>query len=155
MNFPANPLPLIVMLALLVPLAIVAFFALVLAVIAKLGGWQKLAEAYPAQTMQRGTPISMQSVNLRRWAGYNNCVTFSANDAGMWMQVMWPFSFRHPPLFFPWSEVEVAEENLFGLIRMVRLQMLATPNVPVRISKKLARRLRAAAGKSWPGPNWT
>jgi hypothetical protein len=150
MNPAANQLLFVIALVVLVPVAIVALFALILATISRLGGWRRLAEIYSAQTMPRGAQFGMQSVQLRRWAGYNNCVHFAADESGLWLWCMWPFTFRHPQLYFPWSEISLANERVLGMIPVTRLELLQVPEVPLRISQKLAQRLQVAAGKGWP-----
>jgi hypothetical protein len=150
MNPAANPLLLVVLLSALVPVAIVALFAVILATISRLGGWHQLAENYPAQTMPRGRQFGMQSVQLRRWAGYNNCVHFAADESGLWLWCMWPFTFQHPQLYFPWSEISLSNLRVLGIIPVTQIQLRQVPSVPLRISQKLAQRLQSAAGKSWP-----
>lgn len=149
-NPAAKPLLFVAMLSVLVPMAIVAMFAVILATISRLGGWQRLAEIYSAQTMPRGRQFSMQSVQLRRWAGYNHCIHFAADESGLWMGCMWPFSFQHPQLYFPWSDVSLANIRVLGIIPVTQIQLRQVPSVPLRISQKLAQRLQVAAGNSWP-----
>lgn len=92
-----------------------------------------------------------QSVQMRTlWGNYNNCVNFGADQTGLYMAVFPLFRFGHPPLFIPWSEIQVVSGNQ-GLIFKKRKLLLGRQElIPLLVSSSLAEKLQEAAGQAWP-----
>jgi hypothetical protein len=128
-------------------LLIVAGFVLLLALIARFGGWRELARRYPADTALRQERWAwwegrrgwwgLTSIRLRWFAGYNGCILWRADDEVLHLRIVPPFNLFHPPLAIPWSEMEV--EKVTRLYIRVRLG-----DVPLYLSRRIARPLLAA-----------
>lgn len=86
------------------------FFAGLLVVIAKVGGWTKLAEKFPAdREPDEATCFRGQFLQIG-WCGYNGCTTIRVSPDGLYLAV-WPIFVAHPPILIPWSELRVFQER--------------------------------------------
>lgn len=109
-------------------------------VLARLGGWSKLADTYPARSPFIGRRFRFQFVQLAGWVGYNGCVTAGSDPFTLYLS-LWPIlRLGHPPLLIPWSEVSARIERRRGF-PVVLLTFARAPGVEVRISGRLAGRL--------------
>jgi hypothetical protein len=72
-----------------------------------------------------------------------------ANDEGIGLAVLWPFRLGHPPLFIPWSEMNMSQVNWLYLFPLVRFDFEQEPSVALFIEPKLARKIQEAIGQSW------
>jgi hypothetical protein len=90
---------------------LVAWWCVVLTLVAWLGGWRRLAERFPASTVPAGPMLTWQSIRLGFWTGYNNCVTIRTTPDGLYLAVIALARPGHPPLFIPWRELTPLREN--------------------------------------------
>ena len=91
-----------------IPLFCILFWMLICTIMAWLGGWRALGEAYPAAEKPQGRRFRMQKIRCG-WVDYNGCVTLAVTPAGLYLAV-WPlFRSGHPPLLLPWSSLHVLE----------------------------------------------
>ena len=73
--------------------------------ISHVGGWAKLAQAYP----DADPTLSAQGKNYycRSGAigpvGYGSCLQIRVCKAGLRLSMLFPFRIGHPPLFIPWD----------------------------------------------------
>lgn len=126
----------------------------VLLVLSRIAGWRRLAERYPCSAPIAGRSWWFQSAGIRCYleANYGNCLTVTVNDGGLGLAILFPFRIGHPPLFIPWSEVEVSEVKRLFFLRRVRLTFPEEPSIWIEISTGLARKIQAAIGQDWFGP---
>jgi hypothetical protein len=116
------------------------FWVGTLRLIARLGGWRKLAEHYRAERPAEGARWRWCSLTLGRWCGYNGAVTVTANERGLGLSLPWFFAFGHDEVFIPWRDVTpVVRQQTFT--RAVTLTTSLAPSVPITISMKLAKRV--------------
>jgi hypothetical protein len=131
-----------------VALGIAAYWFALCHAIAALAGWRALARAYPARGLGGGGErIRFAAAQLRWLTGYNGCLTFEAGPMALRVSV-WPvFRAGHPPLEVPWSEITARREpRRRWLGARATLRFTRTPEVPVRVTQRLAERLAAASG---------
>jgi hypothetical protein len=121
-------------------------------VIALWGGWKTLAESYAsgsdpsdAAVAAAGERFRMRSARFRAGCSYSHCITFAATPWGLHLSLPFPFSFGHAPLRLPWSELRAREETVW-LIPVVVLSTTRHPDLPIKVSRGLGRRLLAGAG---------
>jgi len=131
------------------PLEFVIFFVLlwctVSFVLATIGGWRRLAEAYRFEGTFEGSQWRFTSARIRWGVNYNGCLTIGANERGLYVAVLLPFRLAHPPLFIPWSDVGVTEQR--GLVfRYLEFGFLKAPGVPFRVRHQLGSSLLEAGG---------
>ncbi len=74
-----------------------------LLLLSQLGGWARLAERYPVNSVFIGREYPWQSAKIGM-VSYGSCLTLRVSDSGLGMSVMFPFRTSHPPIFIPWSE---------------------------------------------------
>ncbi len=101
MQDPTTDLALLPLVAVAFAIVFPIFWALIIGLISLLSGWQRLAQRYRATLPPTGRRWTWQR-GLVGWAGYNGVLILTANDQGLFMEVMWPFGFGHPRLFIPW-----------------------------------------------------
>jgi hypothetical protein len=114
--------------------------ALIVLALSFLGGWRRLGSHYAVGTSFNGRRFHFQSLQLRGWCGYNGCITAGSDAFHLYFSVWFPFRLGHPPLLIPWNDVRARGERRWW-IPIVVLSFDREPNVALRISRRLARRL--------------
>ena len=128
-------------------MAFILFWCVLLFAISMFSGWRQLATVYGANAPLTGTRFRFQSAQMRFSCNYGSCLTVTVNAEGLGLSVGAPFRSGHAPLFIPWSEISVKRET--GVFKIVTAVFTfdRVPNVPVRVSEKLAEKIAAAAAK--------
>ncbi len=143
--------------AFIIPLFVVGFAGLwVFAgfMVAQMGGWADLARVYRDDGTFRGRKWRFKSGSLGRLGGYGNCLTIGGNQDGLYLAVLLPFRVGHPPLFIPWPEITVSRKTrkfLFVTHSWTEFTFSRVPDVPLRITEGLARRILNGLGRSDDG----
>ena len=97
-----------------IPLIVTGFFIFftvlwcaVLAILSLAGGWNRLSKKFPAPELllSSGKEFRFQSARFRV-VNYSLCVTVRIQEEGIVISVMKLFSFRHKPVFIPYSEMK-------------------------------------------------
>ena len=129
----------------------IALWALVSYLVGLLSGWIALSRRFRDSGAFYSYQWPFQSVRMRTlWGNYNNCASFGADEAGLYMAVFPLFRIGHPPLFIPWSEIRVLSGNR-GLIFKKRKLLLGRHElIPLLVSVSLTEKLKEAAGQVWP-----
>jgi len=84
-----------------------------MALLSRLGGWKALAERYPCSGEAPRPRYWFGYGIFGRWCGYNGCLIVSADQAGCYLSLWRVFSFCHPPIFIPWSELrEIRKQTI-------------------------------------------
>ena len=134
---------------LLIPVFFVSIWLLVSACVSWIGGWSTLSKTYRAQSPFVGAKWTLQRAQMRWRTNYNNALTLGVNPQGLYLAIVFLYRFRHPPLLIPWSDVKVRRSSGW-VFEYVILTLGHEIEIPLKISKSLAEKLRAAAGASWP-----
>jgi hypothetical protein len=136
------------------PLYFIPFFIglwiLIGLAISFVGGWRELGKYYRSTNRIEGKKWTWQSGSFRYSTSYNHCLNIAANEEGI--QIAVPFMFRigHPPLFIPWTETRAKQEKSLIFWKITRFTFAKVPDVPLRISNRLAKKIQAAVGETWP-----
>jgi hypothetical protein len=133
----------------LFPVFLIALWCVVTAVVSQVGGWAILARQYRGSSEFMGEKWRMQSAQMRWRMSYNHCLTLGGSETGLYLSIMSPFRFRHPPLLIPWAEISVSRRHRFFL-NYVRLSLGHEAGIPLLLRPTIAERLRRAAGNHWP-----
>lgn len=135
----------------LFPLFFAGMWVGILLMISAVGGWGRLASHYRRTESITGTTWRFKSMGMRLWmpANYGGCLFVIANDEGIGFSVLFLFRIGHPPLFIPWSDIEVIEERFFYVFKRVRLTFSEEPSVAMWLDTKLAKKIQAAVGQDW------
>ncbi len=85
-----------------------------------------------------------------RWLiGYNHCLTIGADPRGLYLSIFFPFRIAHPPLFIPWQDISLVSKT-FLWVKYVELRLGRENAIPLRISDRLAQKLKSAAAGRMP-----
>lgn len=113
-------------------------------ILARVGGWEKLARAYRYDGTFNGKRWRFRSCKMNGYVNYNNCLTFSANPSGLYIDILPLFRFHHPPLLIPWSDIREKKDKGF-VFSYLELTFAAVPNVRLRLLESLGEKLLDAA----------
>jgi hypothetical protein len=116
--------------------------------ISRLSGWSSMAETYTYHEPHAAQCYSGQSAILRLTSSYKGVLKICADDQGLYFSVMFLFRPGHSPFFVPWGEISGTKKNYF-LYNVVDLRFQRTPNLPFRIYRRTADRLRDVANGRW------
>ena len=134
---------------LLIPIFFVTFWLLLCTLVSWIGGWTTLSRTYRTRTTFVGANWTWERGQMRWGTRYNNALTLGVNPQGLYLAILFLYRFRHPPLLVPWMEIKVRRTSGW-IFEYVILTLGHETAIPLKISKSLAARLRAAAGASWP-----
>ena len=76
--------------------------------------------------------------------GIRNYLTIGASRKGLYIAMLLPFRFRHPPLFIPWSDIAVTQKRMLFMTG-TQFPMGPSPGVTLWVSAGLADKLRQAS----------
>jgi hypothetical protein len=128
---------------------IIGIVVVVLVMLSHLAGWASLAEQFRCLQPFAGPRWNFQSGQFRWFVSYNNCLTVGADPQGFFLSVFPLFRIAHPPLFIPWREISVFRYKVLW-IKQAKLVLGHELRIPLTIRERLAQKLWAAAGASWP-----
>jgi len=94
----------------LVGIGIACFFPFLSWLLAKCGGWHRLATHYATWQPAEGEIHRFQSASFG-WVNYGSCLTIVLSSYGMRLAVAPIFRLWHPPLLIPWSEFHDIRER--------------------------------------------
>jgi len=132
-----------------VAVGVVILWAVVSYIVSFAGGWWKLAQRYRSERPLPAHRRAMQKGQMRFGSRYKSVLTLASDSEGIYLGVMYLFRPGHPPLFVPWTEVEVEapKRSLFTTTQVLRL---GRDRIPLKLRESLVDFL--LAGKADPGP---
>ena len=135
---------------LLAPGVIVGWFAII-GLLSWLGGWSRLARVYRDEMSEStdGHTWRMQSVSLRGWCGYNNCVSIEATAKGLKIAPWFIMRPGHPPLFLPFDEMTSSSRTMLG-VGLEQVRMTQDPAISIDFRRTLVDSVREELGDVWP-----
>ncbi|HAB12020.1 MAG TPA: hypothetical protein DCE47_10050 [Planctomycetaceae bacterium] len=135
---------------LLAPGVIVGWFAII-GLLSWLGGWSRLARVYRDEMSEStdGHTWRMQSVSLRGWCGYNNCVSIEATAKGLKISPWFIMRPGHPPLFLPFDEMTSSSRTMLG-VGLEQVRMTQDPAISIDFRRTLVDSVREELGDVWP-----
>ena len=135
---------------LLAPGVIVGWFAII-GLLSWLGGWSRLARVYRDEMSELtdGHTWRMQSVSLRGWCGYNNCVSIEATAKGLKISPWFIMRPGHPPLFLPFDEMTSSSSTMLG-VGLEQVRMTQDPAISIDFRRTLVDSVREELGDVWP-----
>lgn len=135
---------------LLAPGVIVGWFA-VIGLLSWSGGWSRLARVYRDEMSELtdGHTWRMQSVSLRGWCGYNNCINIEATAKGLKIAPWFIMRPGHAPLFLPFDEMTSKSRTVLG-VRLEQVRMQQEPGISIDFRRTLVDSIREKLGDVWP-----
>ena len=136
---------------LLAPGVILGWFAIV-GELSFSGGWNRLARGYrdDMSEMTVGHTWGMQSLSLRGWCGYNNCIVIEATERGVKVRPWTIMRPGHPPLFLPFDEMIMAKSRTLLGVRLKQVRMQKEPGISLDFRGTLVDGICARMGDVWP-----
>ena len=113
-------------------------------------GWKDLAESYPAKDFA-GTKRRFQSALVGR-VQHNGILTIGANNNGLYLDVWFPFSAGHPPLYIPWTNVVRVHREKRFFTNFVVLTFADQPHAMLHLWPRTAKRLQEWSGGGFAVP---
>jgi hypothetical protein len=139
----------------LFPFGFVAFWCLIMALVAQMSGWAKLAEYYRADDFFDGAKRHFQSMAMGtggvRNANFGGCVTFGVSSYALRLSLLFPFRPFHPPLAIPLADLS-AERGKTLLFNAVILRTQRAPEIRITISEALGRWIEESSNGLWKMP---
>lgn len=132
----------------LLPFAWVALLCFIMWVTARMCGWHALSRHYRAVDRFEGKRRRFCSVKMGS-GNYGGCVTLGAGPGGLYMAVMFPFSFAHSPLYIPWADLKPRVRTFWMFGEWLECEFERAPKVRMRLSMRLAKKLAADANHAW------
>jgi hypothetical protein len=120
-------------------------------VISRIDGWHLLAQRFRTEAEFTGPIYRWFNAAMRWGIRYNSALKVGTNVEGLYIAPLILFRMGHPPLFIPWSEISVGSSPWYDLFS-ITLTLGRAEQVPFRISRRTARKLRIQAGASWTDP---
>lgn len=133
------------------PLFFIAVWIFVLFLTSRVGGWSTLAQYYRTDRPFPGTIFRWQGAQLRYGTNYNGCLTFGADEEGLYIVPVTILRAFHSPLLFPWNEIESRPVKVWLFFNFVELRFLRAPGVPMKIPVSLADRIAASSAGRFGG----
>jgi len=114
--------------------AFIIFWGIIITLISRIGGWNKLTEVYPdLMTGEKGEKKMFVALRLSRSTNYNGTVIFEALPTGLRLSQFLFFRFGHENLFIPWSDI--MEKDSAGMYMIFELSR--SPEVKFSVKKSL------------------
>lgn len=108
-------------------------------------GWRTLAEKYLAKEKPKSKLIQGVSVSWGSSALAGNIYTFASIEKGLYLSVLFPFRFGHPPVLVPWRDVKARRVQKL-LSKKVEFSIGGDLCRPFTISERVAEILKAGSG---------
>lgn len=132
------------------PLYFLALWAFISYLVSWVGGWHLLAQRFRADSEFDGTLIRWSYATMRWGVHYNGALKIGANAEGLYIASIFLLRMGHPPLYIPWTEVGVEQSPWWAMYLSVTLILGKEQQIPFRISRSTARKLRIASATAWP-----
>ncbi len=116
----------------------------ILMLLAKVGGWSKLAEHYTDREAAPTRTWGFRSARIGL-VNYNGGLTFGVTHNGLMLRAFMLLRPGHPTLVIPWTDLTITQPEKPGwLIPSSKLSASRVPNVTILINDKLAAEIAAA-----------
>lgn len=102
-------------------------------ILARVGGWRKLARHYGTDLSPQGARLSWQSGKLNA-VSYNNCLTIDISENGIYLSIMVLFRPGHQPLLIPWSDIHDMRQDSFLWMKYTSLDVGEPKIATVKLS---------------------
>ncbi len=118
---------------LLFPVVFAGMWCGICLVLARLGGWSRLAARFPAQAPPGGTRFSMQSARIGL-VNYNGCLTIHTSPEGLHLAIWALWRLGHPPILVPRDAIGTVKPGRFLWWKFVDFKVFTPQPVKVRIA---------------------
>ncbi|TYC65188.1 hypothetical protein FMN63_22445 [Stappia sp. BW2] len=123
---PENSLPFVIIPVFAVVFGL--FWSFIVFVVAHIGGWARLAKAYPATGKPEGRSWNWRSMRIGLFFNYRNSVNVTLSDAGLYMRPILLFRIGHKPILLPWKAISDAQRRDLWFATTITLAVPLTGN---------------------------
>jgi hypothetical protein len=124
------------------PIVVVAVPVLVLYVLSRVTGWQRLAERYPSVGMSPEPHTRLGYGVFRGWLGYNGALVVGSDAGGLYVGTWAIFSWCHPAFYIPWSEVSEIRTEGSGWNERLAIRTVGAPEIDFALRPPTFARVR-------------
>lgn len=128
-------------------LASIALWLMLIYYMSKAGGWRELAQRHRLSAPFDGHKWRFCSGVFKDEVRYRGVMTVGANERGLYLAMMAPFSCCHPPILIPWKLVRKLSDD--SRSRMAELELGESPPIKVNISPNVLRQLEREAPRAF------
>ena len=118
-----------------------------------LSGWAVLAEHYRSDKALFGSKSRFRSMSIGRGSimdvNFSSVVTLETDTTSIAISLFFPFSFFHPRLVIPLTDLTAEEHRYFGFIKMVRLSFARSPAIKITASRSWVRWIEENSNRRW------
>lgn len=132
------------------PLYFLLLWVFIAYVVSWIGGWHLLAQRFRIDSEFTGIVYRWFYATMRWGVHYNGSLKIGADIEGLYIAPLFLFRIGHPSLVIPWTEISVGKSRRLDFYLSVTLTLGKEEQIPFRISRLTARRLRKDAGPTWP-----
>lgn len=121
--------------------SVVGIWIFVTWIASRASGWHRLAQRFgsPGPFASVGERVRFASAQIG-WGNYSGALELRASTSGFYLAPIWAFRPFHPPLFIPWSEIEVHPARWPGGAPWLTFR--SVPGVRIRFSRRAFALLR-------------
>jgi hypothetical protein len=112
----------------------------------RLSGWYDLSLRFSTEKFP-GPYITPWAATLRCNTNLNGCLKIRSTPEALSLAVLPVFGLFLKPLSIPWREIEEERSPWWHFFQPVTFRLGSEEQIPLRISRKIAARIREAAGR--------
>lgn len=133
--------------AFLFPVFFIGIWSLILLILARVGGWKRLAVFYGSSRDLSKQQWRMQTIKLGS-VRYKNCISIGVGLTSLYLSAPLPFRFGHPRLEIPYSDLTGMEvgDSTTGY---VDIGIRRCPEVRLSLLKQLADKIETSSHGIW------
>ena len=98
-------------------------------------GWSELAQYYLYQNEPILKKKNFQWLSMRG-VKYKGCMTIGGNEQGLYLSVLFLFSFGSSKLFIPWQDISIVKKKYWWL-SVLELSIVKTPSIKIMMFQSL------------------
>jgi hypothetical protein len=114
----------------------------VIALLAFVGGWPRLARRFAASGPADGERFSAVTGSMGRSVLYQHAWTVTITNAGVHVALWRLLAYRSPPLFIPWSQIAGIDELKTSKGMRLTALRLRNESTPIGMGGRAAERVR-------------
>jgi hypothetical protein len=140
--------------ALLFALMFVGLWCGVCLILARFGGWSRLAARFPATSAPIGDKVPFTSAKFGL-VRYSNVLSAVRTNEGLYLSIWLPWRLGHPPLFIPWPEMRNLQTSRTFGFDWADVTVDTPHPVKIRLPLKLVTPYLQLSNQASATANWT
>lgn len=108
-------------------------------------GWKELARYYRYQNEGVSKKRYCQWANVGG-VSYKGCMTIGGNEQGLYLSILFLFSFGSSSLFIPWKDIRIVKKR-YWWFPVLELSIVQAPSVKIRVAQSMENFLQEVYGR--------